>query len=118
MDMEDMKRLACVTKRLNSSVKRRDKLSEKLSSMDYTTHTQKAIGNASANLNWECMELAKLELEAHSICVDCGLAAPRHEKAYGEHFFDPSGWHKYSYTPPMPRIVAERIKYAAKSEQA
>ena len=97
--LEDLKKLVM---ELVRSKKKFDKLSARRSDMSLDSHTQKAIGNANANLNWHAMEHDKLLREVHAAAVDCGLADPRSESYYSEIEYKPSGFHRYRFKPRVP----------------
>lgn len=79
-------------RRLRASIKKKDKLSEKLFNMDYRNHTPKRIQSVNADLNWECMNIDKEKTNFARIfkgsCIDVGIE----EKQY-----NPSGFHSYKH---------------------
>lgn len=85
------------------------KLSEKRANMDYRTHTQRAIENADASLNWSAMNLDKLEHYFHLSVVNAGLANHFPYSHYGEVTHRPSAWQEYKFMKELPdKLKKER----------
>ena len=99
-DLEKLEELKKLTMKLVASKKRFLKLGEKRSEMSLSSHSDKAIGNANANLNWQAMEYDKLFREVHAVCVDCGLSSPKED--YSEIDYHPSPFHHYRHQPRLP----------------
>ncbi|MDQ6988499.1 MAG: hypothetical protein Q9M19_01355 [Mariprofundaceae bacterium] len=95
--MKNYIELAEVAKNLLKAKKKMAKLNE---SRLQDGLTQRRIETLNTDLDWQGMEIMKLEHEAHAIAVNCSLAAPR--ESYGTVTFNPSAFHKYSYQPRLP----------------
>lgn len=105
-DLEKLEELQAAVKRLVASKKQFNKLSEKRAAMSYSTHTDKAMGKANADLDWHAMDHDKLMHEAHAIAVDCGIAEPRAD--YSPIDYKPSGFHHYRHQPRLPLCRQEK----------
>jgi hypothetical protein len=99
-DLEKLEELKKLTMELVRSQKRFDKLSEKRCGMSLETHTERAIQNANAALDWHAMKHDQLFRQVHAVSVDCGLSRPKDD--YGEIEYNPSHFHKYRYQPRVP----------------
>jgi len=58
-DLETIEQAIILLKAVKSSLVKREKLSAKTGAMNPTNSTPKRIDNATACLNWECMEYSK-----------------------------------------------------------
>jgi hypothetical protein len=71
--------------------------------------TPKQSQKLNVDLNWAAMEISKIETQLHVACVDAGLADVREASHYDERHYHPSGWHHYTWTPPMPNALKKRL---------
>jgi hypothetical protein len=99
-DLDKLIELQNMVKNLVKSKKRMIQLSEKRSNMCMSTHTERAIDNANATLNWQAMEYDKLLNDVHACAVDCGIADPREKYGYIE--YTPSAFQNYRHMPRLP----------------
>lgn len=77
-------------KSLKSSIKKKDKISDKAFNMNPQNSTPRQIQKASTDLNWQCMEVDKGKTEIARIFKGSCLDVDTGEKEY-----NPSGFHKY-----------------------
>ena len=82
---------------------------ERLSEKSHTAATPKQNQKANVDLNWQAMELSKIEAALHAACVDADLADLREPSAYDDREFRPSGWHIYNFSPPKPRSLIAHL---------
>lgn len=99
---EDCERIASIAKRLLAE---RRQYERRAAGRDKAI-TPKQITRLNTDLNWQAMEIVKVEHELHVACVDAGLADLREASHYGPRDFHPSGWHHYRWEPVKPRALA------------
>ena len=103
IDIKDIEAIVASSKAYLADRKRYEKMSAR--GGDYSSMTQKAIQKLNADLGWAAMDLIKKEAQLHTDCVNAGLADMRDERHYSTRELHPSAWHKYNYTPPLPRCM-------------
>lgn len=104
IDLNDAEAILQLAKRLVSERKHFDKISARQNH----DNTPKRAQKIQADMNWQAMEIDKIELDLHAACVDGGVAAPRDDCRYGPAEYHPSGFHSYTYQPAIPRVIAAR----------
>jgi hypothetical protein len=77
-------------KSLKSSIKKKNKLSDNLGSAGLNTYTPRRLGNMTADLNWECMNIDKETTGFARAFKGSDLDVCTGEKEY-----NPSGFHSY-----------------------
>jgi len=77
---------------LKSTIKKRDKLSEKVRSLSPLNATPKRIQNANADLNWACMAVDQRRTDVARLYKGSALDVGTEEKIYR-----PSAFHTYRY---------------------
>ncbi|KZK82983.1 hypothetical protein PsAD13_03185 [Pseudovibrio sp. Ad13] len=87
---------------------RERKKMETLSKKAFEATGQKQIERTSTNLNFQALEVTKLEHRAHAAAVNCGLADLREEEHYESYEASPSAWHQYNVQPDKPEALKER----------
>ena len=77
---------------LKSTIKWRDRISEKTQNLFPQNATQKRIQKAHANLNWACMEVDQRRTDVARLFKGSALDVGTEEKTYR-----PSPFHTYKY---------------------
>lgn len=91
-DLETINQAIALLKSAKSSLVKREKLSAKVGAMNMTNATPKRIGNATASLNWECMEYSKSKVNFARLFKGSILDVSTEVQTYR-----PSGYHEYTH---------------------
>ena len=102
MGFQKLERLSNHLKAMARDAKKIVRLQQKESDLTFENSTQKARDRVRNDLNWAFMEFDKDTHEAHALAVEFGIASIRKPEAYEQIEYNPSGWHKYNYTPRKP----------------
>lgn len=102
IDLADIDSVLDLAKRYRDERRKYARISER----SHGENTPKQAQKLAADLNWQAMELLKIEANLHTACVDAQLADLRSPEHYGARIHRPSGWHEYTFTPAQPRALA------------
>ena len=91
-DLELIDQLISRLRILKSTIKRKNKLSEKSINLTPANATQKRIQKVHADLNWECMYVDQRKTDVARLFKNSVLDVHTGEKTYC-----PSPFHKYKY---------------------
>lgn len=102
---DDVEDLFNAVKLLRDERRKMQRLSEKAR----LAEGQKARRKATVDLDWQAAHVAKVEALVHARAVDCGLADLREPEHYRERISHNSPWHKYPWSPELPRALKEGL---------
>lgn len=79
-------------KYLKHTIKRRNRISERLSNFTHTNNTPRQYEKVNTDLNWECVEVDKIKTDFARLYEVSGIKVGTGEKNY-----NPSPFHNYKH---------------------